>query len=107
MRSLIAVPLVAALAVALPAQAQDFPGDPAAGEIYARQACSGCHLMPRQEWSEQTALSFAEIAAQPHVTGMSLLAWLTSTPHPTMPNLIIPERQAKDVVAYILDLGGR
>lgn len=88
-----------------PALAQgDFPGDPFAGRDYARDACADCHRLPGQAEEGEAAPSFEAIAARWETTGMSLLAWLTSTPHPTMPNLIVPQDEAKDVVAYILSL---
>lgn len=90
------------------AQVPDFPGDPDAGRAYAEEVCSGCHRLGGWRWgTDRTAASFADIAAKPEITGMALLAWLTSTPHPTMPDLIIPPEKARDVTAYILSLKRR
>lgn len=90
------------------AQPPDFPGDPEAGRIYAEQTCASCHRLPGNSgFVGGTAESFASIAARPEITGMSLLAWLTATPHPTMPDLIIPPDKARDVTAYILSLKQR
>ncbi len=99
---------LAALALTLaaaPALAEDFPGDPVAGEAYARSACSECHEVTRwQDWGNMMGPSFFDVAAEKSTTGMSLLAWLTSINHPTMPDLIVPPEQARDVTAYILSL---
>ncbi len=89
------------------ANAQDFPGDPVAGAVYAQSACAECHAIGAGEPSGLVAPSFAEVANRTSTTGMSLLAWLTSVPHPSMPDLIIPPEQARDVVAYILTLRKR
>ena len=47
--------------------------------------------------------SFQEIA---NTTGMSEIALISffQTPHPSMPNLIVPADDARDVIAYILSL---
>lgn len=99
---------MAASAVSGVANAQDFPGDPAAGAIYAESACAECHAIGAKEPPGLLmAPSFVEVANRPSTTGMSLLAWLTSVSHPSMPDLIIPPEKAKDVVAYILTLRTR
>lgn len=107
-RSMVTVLAVLAVPTGAAAQPADFPGDPEAGANYARIACANCHrISPHQPLRDATGPGFQEIAAKPETTAMSLLAWLTSVPHPTMPNLIIPPEDAKNVVAYILSLRGR
>jgi len=79
-------------------------GDPQAGRAYALKNCSSCHLVsPSQSPSAHTAPSFQAIAAMRSTTEMSLHAFL-STPHPRMPNFIVPPSDGQDVIAYILSL---
>ena len=80
------------------------PGDPQAGRAYALQNCARCHMVsPRQSAPAQVAPSFRAIAEMRSTTEMSLHVFL-STPHPKMPNLIVPPKDADDVIAYILSL---
>jgi mono/diheme cytochrome c family protein len=79
-------------------------GNARAGLVYATKTCSDCHDVKAQEdhrVSIAGAPSFHAIAKTS--TALSLNAFLT-TPHPTMPNLMIGERDRHDVVAYILSL---
>jgi mono/diheme cytochrome c family protein len=80
------------------------PGDPQAGRDYALRNCTSCHTVsPRQSPPAHTAPSFQAIADMRSTTQMSLHAFL-STPHPRMPNFIVPPKDADDVIAYILSL---
>ena len=80
------------------------PGDPQAGRDYALRNCTSCHTVsPRQSPPARVAPSFQAIADMHSTTQMSLHAFL-STPHPKMPNFIVPPKDADDVIAYILSL---
>lgn len=104
MNRLAALVWMAALTVsAASARADDFPGDASAGRDYAQRTCIECHSESRRAMGE-TARSFEEIADTPGMTATALIVWLTSTPHPTMPNLIVAPDDARNVVAYILGL---
>ncbi|GAA0295860.1 hypothetical protein GCM10009087_02010 [Sphingomonas oligophenolica] len=99
---------LAAGAVALSVQAKkvDRPGNISAGRELAQAECSGCHVVVPRAGTLHLfggAPDFADIAAMQSTTRTSLLAFLRS-PHPTMPNLILSDRKANDVVAYILSL---
>jgi cytochrome c len=96
--------LALALAVS-PAGAQSpTPGDPQAGRDYALKNCTSCHTVsPRQSPQVHAAPSFRAIADMRSTTQMSLHAFL-ATPHPRMPNFIVPPKDADDVIAYILSL---
>lgn len=87
------------------AQAQaPTPGDPRAGRDYALRNCTSCHMVSlRQSPPVHTAPGFQAIADMRSTTQMSLHAFL-STPHPRMPNFIVPPKDADDVIAYILSL---
>jgi len=94
--------LAAALAAA-PAQAQT--SEAARGKAYARAACASCHEVepgiPTPPFAQ--APSFSSVAATPGMTSMALNVWLT-TSHPTMPNLIIPQKDKEDLLAYFAAL---
>ena len=101
------VGLAAAMA-ALSAQARnvDRPGNVRAGRELAQTVCAECHVVvPRPGVSRQIgdAPDFADVAQMPSTTRTALLAFLRSS-HPTMPNFIVSDRKANDVVAYILSL---
>ena len=84
----------------------DRPGDIRAGRELAQGNCAGCHIVTSERGALHlpgVAPNFADIAQMPSTTRISLLAFLRS-PHPTMPNLILSDRQANEVVAYILSL---
>ncbi len=94
----LALPITAALAQAPVA------GDPVAGRAYAVKNCSSCHMVsPKQSPKVRTAPSFQAISNMHSTTEMSLHAFL-STPHPRMPNFIVPPKDGQDVIAYILSL---
>jgi mono/diheme cytochrome c family protein len=91
------------------ANAQEEPGNPAAGRTFARQVCSPCHVvtpdrnLPRML---DIAPDFQAIANTSGMTATALRAFLT-TSHPKMPNLILSSEQSADVIAYILSLKAR
>lgn len=97
-----------ALAFALPAHAQNLaePGNARAGRDFAVANCSECHvIVPRRgtQWRRGTPPDFTAIANMPSMTKTALFVFLRS-PHPTMPNLILSDRDANDVIAYIVAL---
>jgi mono/diheme cytochrome c family protein len=99
-------PWIAALALVFlgaAAHAQD-AGDAARGRIYAQDTCATCHAVSGNGSSPNAAAPrFAEIAAVPGMTAIAVNASL-QTSHRSMPNLIIPQGDRADVVAYILSL---
>jgi hypothetical protein len=64
-----------------------------------------CHFIERAGTpSPNTAAPpFAAVANTPGMTDVALAVFLY-TPHPTMPNLVIPTPDARDIIAYILTL---
>lgn len=80
-------------------------GDAAQGRDYARQVCGECHgVEPGEEFSPVAdAPSFQDVADTPGMSPRALTVWLQS-PHPTMPNLILPTDVADNVIAYIMSL---
>ena len=103
------VGLVAALSLAtVSARAQETPagGDPQAGRAFALEVCAACHVVSSRQLAPArfaVAPSFHAIANTTGMTAMALRVFLT-TPHKTMPNLILHPDEAADVIAYILSL---
>ena len=100
------LPLLTALILATASQAaaQSGPGDPNAGLELARQQCSECHFVER-EWADMEVMfapDFIDIAASEH-NAQSLRVFLR-TPHATMPNIILTDRERDDIVSYIMSL---
>jgi mono/diheme cytochrome c family protein len=107
MRAVIFASILAASASA--ANAQDTSGNPAAGRVYARRACSPCHAVTAEQASRRTIAigpDFQTIANTSGLTATALRAFL-QTPHPKMPNLILTPEQSADVIAFVLSLRDR
>lgn len=98
---------LAVLAAVYPAMAQEF-GDRKAGFAYADQVCSECHAVRggQRVSPHERAPSFETVANSRGMTEMALRVWFQS-PHPSMPNLLLSEKQGDDLVAYILSLKKR
>ena len=88
----------------IPATAQEI-GSAANGQTYARAHCAECHAVePGEDFSaEPLAPSFVAVARTPGMTHRALTVWLQSS-HENMPNLMVPESDRDDVIAYILSL---
>ncbi len=101
-RVLLAVALL--LAPSATASAETF-GDTDNGAKLALEQCAECHLMPGgpEPTNRLKGPNFVDISALPSTTRMSLTVWFR-TPHPNMPNLIIEEEDANDLIAYLLSL---
>ena len=103
------VGLAAALSMAaVSAGAQETPpgGDPQAGRAFALEVCAACHVVSSRQLAPArfaVAPSFHAIANTTGMTALALRVFLT-TPHKTMPNLILHPDEAADVIAYILSL---
>ncbi len=104
MGGFLTIAVIGLLLAAPLARADSVPGNVEAGRAYAEAVCRGCHSRPVAGRPAQSARSLEAIAAKPGMTGMALVAWLTSASHPTMPNLILSPDEARNVVAYILNL---
>ncbi len=96
-----------AFAAAGPATAQQLTGgDPQAGRAFALEACTPCHVVSSRQLAPPrfaNAPRFHDIANAEAMNAMKLQA-LLSTPHPTMPNLVLSPDEAADVIAYIMTL---
>lgn len=80
-------------------------GDPAAGLAYAEENCSECHAIERGDYDSPyfAAPPFSEVANVPAMSELALISFF-QTPHPTMPNLIVPPADIQNLVAYIRSL---
>jgi cytochrome c2 len=80
-------------------------GDASRGRTYAERVCAECHATGKGDVqvAHPGIVSFRTIANMPGMTGRALTVWL-QTPHPNMPNLIVPPDDRDDVIAYILSL---
>jgi mono/diheme cytochrome c family protein len=98
--------LAACLAVPSSAVADEL-GNPKLGVTYAQANCAGCHavLYGETESPNPDAPVFKAVADTPGITRTALSVFLQS-PHPTMPNLIVPAQDADNLIAYILSLKG-
>lgn len=93
--------------IGLAAASAQEAGDVRAGRTVAQNSCAACHAVEGGQASSPNsgAPAFTTIAAVPGMTTAALLAALqTSHRERTMPNLILPPDELRDVVAYILSL---
>lgn len=103
MKSSVAVMLIC-LAATTAVQAQGI-GSPRAGLRIARADCAECHRVANERAysPHPDAPGFQQIADTRGMTTRALTAALR-TSHKTMPNLIIPNDEIRDIVAYIMSL---
>jgi cytochrome c2 len=87
-----------------PLHAQE-QGDAKRGLSYAEKACTECHgVLADDDISPLLdAPTFRSVANTPGMTYTALSVWFQS-PHPSMPNLIIPPEDLANVIAYIMSL---
>ena len=80
-------------------------GDTQTGAAYADQICSECHAVHSgaRVSPNKRAPAFQTVAEMRGMSEMALRTWFR-TPHPSMPNLVIKDKEADDVIAYILSL---
>lgn len=80
-------------------------GDAARGLDYARVYCAECHGVEPAEmvspFSEVPA--FREIANTPGISELALVSFFQTT-HPTMPDLVMPSADVRDLIAYFTSL---
>jgi mono/diheme cytochrome c family protein len=104
MRALgIAISILVATIVS--AKSQTDLGDVSQGHEFAQMVCAECHRVEKGQASHKmsAAKAFQDIANNSARTEMSLRAFLRM-PHRQMPNLILTDGEADNVIAYILSL---
>ena len=85
----------------VPVAATAGAGNPLTGRQTAAVLCVPCHRIG--ETRQGGAPSFVDVANMPSTTALSLKVFLRSN-HNEMPNLIIPDSETDDLIAYILSL---
>ncbi len=80
-------------------------GNAESGHDYARKVCAGCHAVEKGASVSPTAdvPSFQDVADTHGMSPRALAVWLQS-PHPNMPDLILPPDDMDNVIAYIMSL---
>jgi mono/diheme cytochrome c family protein len=83
-------------------------GNPQDGLNVARQLCSECHAVDRAQIRSphERAPTFQTVANAPGMNATELRVWFESA-HPSMPNLVLVEKDSADLIAYILSLKRR
>jgi len=102
--------IAGSLNAASPPRAGVSGGDPQRGFQAALKICEDCHIVAdgrrRPKPPAPGAPSFFELAKQPRVTAFYLRAFFR-TPHRNMPDLMLPNVERDDIIAYILSLKPR
>ena len=102
----------AAISAVFPVRAQPLRGDPASGRQIATAQCSSCHHVLPMLFSDRGEIlpidkdgppSFQSVADMTSTTALSLNVFLRSN-HKNMPNIMLSEAEADDIIAYILSL---
>jgi mono/diheme cytochrome c family protein len=80
-------------------------GDAGRGLAYARVNCSECHAVePREMISPFSEVPpFRDIANTPGISELALISFF-QTPHPTMPDFVVPSADIRDLIAYFTTL---
>jgi mono/diheme cytochrome c family protein len=79
-------------------------GNAEEGRRLAQVDCAQCHGVDRDSYSSNPAApTFDDIANIPGMTGRALIVALR-TSHRSMPNLVVKDRDAENLVAHILSL---
>jgi mono/diheme cytochrome c family protein len=82
-------------------------GDIGEGRRLAEADCAQCHGVDKNAYSSNLAApTFDDIANIPGMTGRALIVALR-TSHRSMPNVVVKDRDADNLVAYILSLKGK
>jgi len=104
MRSFVGLVALIYLGAATAAHAQA-TGSPREGLRIARAQCSECHRVVGERGGSPNLAApiFEQIANTRGMSSRALTAALR-TSHRTMPNLIIPDAEVRDIVAYIMSL---
>jgi len=100
MKTMRVTPFLFALILSATAQAQNA----ATGEKLVKSECATCHAIGEEAKSpEPKAPRFADVAAMPSTTELSLKVFLRSS-HKNMPNIMLEPDEIDAAAAYILGL---
>jgi mono/diheme cytochrome c family protein len=96
-----AVPVAGALAAA------DGPGNAGYGRVVAIDLCGDCHIVSPDQSPDgmRPGPNLMERVRQPEITELALRSYLR-TSHPVMPNIMLTQEQADDIIAYLMTFKG-
>jgi mono/diheme cytochrome c family protein len=96
-----AVPGAGALA------ATDGPGSPRYGRGIAVDLCGDCHIVSPDQSPDGMRLGpdLMQRVGAPEITELALRSYLRTT-HPVMPNIMLTQEQADDIIAYLMTFKG-
>jgi mono/diheme cytochrome c family protein len=103
--SILSLLAVGTMAIAVTQLYAQDAGDRRRGELFARQVCAECHAVGTRDLRSPNgyAPSFVSIASTPGMTEAAL-NYILHNYHRRMPNLILTDDQAREVIAYIISL---
>lgn len=80
-------------------------GNVSEGYKLARDVCAVCHAVDDGYLVSPNpdATPFEVVANMPEMTALALAVWFRS-PHPSMPDLILTDRETDNIIAYIQSL---
>ena len=89
----------------LSVSSQTLSGNISEGRALGRTVCAECHRVEKGQaaTTSSPAPAFQAIANDPSATAIGLRLFL-GTPHRNMPNLMLTEAEADDIIVYILSL---
>jgi mono/diheme cytochrome c family protein len=83
--------------------ATDGPGSPAYGRESAVDLCGDCHLVSPDQSPDgmRPGPNLMQRVRAPEITELALRSYLRSS-HPVMPNIMLTQEQADDIIAYLM-----
>jgi mono/diheme cytochrome c family protein len=102
-----AVLMMAAVPVAGALAAADGPGNAGFGRGLAGDLCGDCHIVSPDQQPDgmRPGPNLMERVRKPEITELALRSYLRTT-HPVMPNIMLTQEQADDIIAYLLTFKG-
>ena len=87
--------------------ATDGPGSPVYGRGLAVDLCGDCHIVSPDQSPDgmRPGPDLMERVGAPEITELALRSYLRTT-HPVMPNIMLTQEQADDIIAYLMTFKG-
>jgi mono/diheme cytochrome c family protein len=87
--------------------ATDGPGSPVYGRGLAIDLCGDCHIVSPDQSPDgmRPGPDLTERVRAPEITELALRSYLRTT-HPVMPNIMLKQEQADDIIAYLMTFKG-
>lgn len=99
--------VIVLFSLSIPAGAQEF--DTATGRRIAQTVCAECHQVdanPATNSPNPAAPRFADVARMPSTTELAIRVFLSS-PHSSMPDIILRAEEIDSITAYILGFANK